>query len=385
MNKKIMVVVSSLDIGGTETHICQIFPRLKALNYRIRVFTTKQPGAMASLVRDAGIKVSYSKLAKFVSRFGRPGRIVGLMLSATHLCLLNLIYRPYIVHCYLPGPYILGGLAARLTRRPHLIMSRRGLNYYQKHYPKLTKVEYRLHKKASRILANSQEVLEQLKTDEQVNEARLRLIYNGVLMPDSCSAAARSLRSELGISTNSFVMIIVANLFPYKGHIDLLRALNEIKDKLPPDWHLLCAGRDEGCLERLKDFAKNHGLDKQIHWLGQRSDAKELLSIAQIGILCSHEEGFSNSILEGMAAGLPMVVTRVGGNAEAVVDQVSGYVVPAKNPMHLSQAILRLASDENLRKQMGQAARERASELFSIERCIDAYKNLYAELSECVG
>ena len=120
-------------------------------------------------------------------------------------------------------------------------------------------------------------------------------------------------------------------------------------------------------------------------WLGQRDDAPALLAAAGVGILCSHQEGFSNSILEGMAAGLPMLVTDVGGNAEAVVDGETGLVVPAHDPARLGAALASLAGDPAPRRAMGAAGRRRAAEHFSLDECVAAYERLYEGLLTAPG
>ena len=106
-----------------------------------------------------------------------------------------------------------------------------------------------------------------------------------------------------------------------------------------------------------------------------------LLAAADIGILSSNcNEGFSNGILESMAAGLPMVVTAVGGNAEAVLDGQTGFVVPPHDPTTLGNAILTLADDPCLRKKMGTRARARATEHFSLAASAATYRELYENL-----
>ncbi len=143
---------------------------------------------------------------------------------------------------------------------------------------------------------------------------------------------------------------------------------------------MLCVGRDDGLGPTLAELARGLRLDGNIRLLGSRADIPALLASADIGILCSHEEGFSNAILEGMAAGLPMVVTDVGGNAEAVVDQETGFVVPAHDPAALGAAILALASNAELRKKLGKAARRRVETHFSLEQCVERYDALYRDL-----
>ena len=93
-----------------------------------------------------------------------------------------------------------------------------------------------------------------------------------------------------------------------------------------------------------------------------------------------HEEGFSNSILESMAFGLPMVVTNVGGNAEAVIHESSGLVVPPKSPEGLGKALLSLASDKNKQRKYGRLAKNTVQQQFSLEKCVEKYEKIYDEV-----
>ena len=142
---------------------------------------------------------------------------------------------------------------------------------------------------------------------------------------------------------------------------------------------LFCLGRDDGIAAQLQSQIDAEGLRENIRLMGARSDVPDFLRMADIGVLCSHEEGFSNAILEGMAAGLPMVVTDVGGNAEAVVDGQTGYVVPPHDSAALGEALLKMA-DNSSRTAMGEAGRQRTRERFSMSACIDAYEALYREV-----
>ncbi|MBV8697006.1 MAG: glycosyltransferase, partial [Bradyrhizobium sp.] len=122
------------------------------------------------------------------------------------------------------------------------------------------------------------------------------------------------------------------------------------------------------------------GLESHISLLGVRSDIPDLLNASDVAILASHQEGFSNAIIEGMQAGLPVIVTDVGGNAEAVASGETGLVVAPRDPDALAAAILRLASDGELRQRYGAAGRRRVAVHFSLEACVAAYEALYRGL-----
>jgi len=279
--------------------------------------------------------------------------------------------------------YLIGGACAILTQTRCRVMSRRSLAAYQKSHPVLARIERELHGHMCAVLGNSKAVLQELR-GEGVPEERLGLIYNGIKNADPTYGAEKISREELlpaqNIDDETLVFILVANLIYYKGHENLLRAFGKIRASLPKKWVLLCVGRDDGIGTELMETARENQIFSNVRWLGPRSDTASLLAAVDIGLLCSDEEGFSNSILEGMAAGLPMVVTGVGGNAEAVVDGETGFVVPPQDPGRLGEAILTLVKDPGLCRRMGDAGRERIAKKFSAEACVQGYERLYAGL-----
>ena len=122
-------------------------------------------------------------------------------------------------------------------------------------------------------------------------------------------------------------------------------------------------------------------LERNVRLLGERRDVPLLLAASDIGVLPpTRNEGFSNAILESMAAALPMVVTDVGGNAEAVSDGTTGIVVRARDASALGAAILRLANDPDLRQSMGALAKARVAEEFSLAESTARYVALYESL-----
>lgn len=370
--KSILIVISSLNRGGTEGHVLQVFSKINREKYTIVVYTTSHKGVLAGALESQGVNVIEPPCAAVLRKFGRLGRYLLYGISSLKLSFLMLRLRPAIVHCFLPGAYLMGGICAIVTRCTKLVMSRRSLNYYQTKHVFLSRIERWLYKKTDLIIGNSKAVNRQL-LEEGVSEDKLVLLYNGVDLEKFHKSGAEKTK-------DSFTMIIVANLFAYKGHIDLIHALVSIKQELPKHWKLLCVGKDAGMENVLKTLTSDLQLSNHIQWLGECSDVVSLLSQADLGILCSHEEGFSNSILESMAMELPMVVTDVGGNAEAVLDGLNGLVVPPKNSTQLAQAILSLANDPARRQQMALASHERAVQCFSLKSCIHYYEMQYEKL-----
>jgi glycosyltransferase involved in cell wall biosynthesis len=392
VKKKLLVIIGSLEVGGTERHLVSFLPKLYQYGWTIEVLTLAKKGMLAPNLEKCGVIVTslltpghFKWIEKLPRLLGRLLRI-SLCVSRLTLKLKKEKGKESLLHFYLPESYVLGMFAASLARfSGQKIMSRRSLNDYQSRRPGIAWCEKKLHTKTSLILGNSKAILTQLKEQEGVPEERLRLIYNGVDMESFPSNVSRNkIREEtrqcFGVPKNAFVMVKVANLIPYKGHKDLLNALNIIQNKLPQSWRLLCIGRDDGIGQALKQQAEQFGLKEHVLWLGSRQDVPNLLVSADVGILCSHEEGFSNAILEGMAAGLPMVVTDVGGNKEAVINEQTGYVVPAKDMNALSGAILQCANHLDQAIVFGQRGRLRIVEHFSLEACVNAYVRCYEAL-----
>jgi glycosyltransferase involved in cell wall biosynthesis len=175
-------------------------------------------------------------------------------------------------------------------------------------------------------------------------------------------------------------MIVVANLIPYKGHADLLDALQLARHRLPVGWRLLCAGSGAEHAESLSRMANGLGLGRQVLWLGSRSDVPDLLTASDLGLLPSHQEGFSNALLEGMAAGLPMIATNVGGNPEAICHGRTGYIVAPHSPTQLAEAIVDLAVDVGKRRRFGKRGRARVLQRFSLATCVANYDRLFSAL-----
>lgn len=382
MKGRILYVIGSLDVGGAERHVTQVSIKLKERGWEPEFFVLTMGGPLTDNLKRCGIPIYGVRLPTWVVKLVSNARLrARLTLLLTSIVLIKTIWlrRPTVLHFFLPAAYIIGGLVSLFAIVPTRIMSRRSLNHYQSAYPISTKIELFLHSRMDMVCGNSLAVLKDLE-DEGVDEKHLRLIYNGIDMASFTGPFDRSKeRIQKEIPERSFVFVLVANLIPYKGHADLIEALARIKDDLPEHWLLLCLGRDDGIGASLKAHAEKLGLNEHIRFLGSRPDVNDFLRLADVGLLCSHEEGFSNAILECMAAGLPMVVTDVGGNAEAVVDGETGYVVPAHSPESLADAILRMNKQGELIR-MGAKARQRAEELFSMTACIDGYEAMYREM-----
>lgn len=378
-NPKLLLVTRALDVGGTERHLAQIAPGLARRGFDVSVYCIAKEGAQVEEIGAAGIRVAGPRPG--AGLLPRLGSAATLLTGALGLVPEMLLQRPDIAHFFLPHAFLAGSVAAALTQVPVRIMSRRSQNCYQRKHPALAKFERRMHGTMTAILGNSRRVVDELVHDEGVAADRAGLIYNGIELSNfQPSRSRKDMRASLAIAANATVIACVANLIAYKGHSDLLAGLAMVQHRLPQGWKLLAIGRDGGQLTALKAQAESLGLAGNVLWLGTRRDIPDLLNAADIGVQPSHEEGFSNAVIEGMAAGLPMVVTDVGGNGEAVRHAETGYVTAARNPAALGEALARLTGDSQLAARLGAAGRHRAGTLFSLEACLDKYEATYRAL-----
>ena len=139
-------------------------------------------------------------------------------------------------------------------------------------------------------------------------------------------------------------------------------------------------GKDEGLLRELQHLAETLGIAKQVAFPGYQESPQAFYGNFDLFLLTSVTEGLSNSLLEAMAMGLPTVVTRVGGNEELVVDGHTGYILPAGDVQGIAQAIITLARNEQLRRNMGQAGRRRIEHEFSFAQRLQRIESLYEQL-----
>ena len=196
------------------------------------------------------------------------------------------------------------------------------------------------------------------------------VIYNGI--------AARVHADRGRIKTGACQGICVARLDALKGINDLVRGVAECKT-MRVGFDLSLVG-DGPCRGELEGLVRSLDLSDEISFLGWREDVPALLMHADMYVLASYTEGMPLSILEAMAAGLPVVATAVGGVPELVQDGVTGLLVPPRDPQALAGAMSRLVKDPALRRRMGEAGRRRVEEHFSFDRMVQQYEDLYREL-----
>jgi glycosyltransferase involved in cell wall biosynthesis len=381
MPAKITYLLPNLESGGTERQVLALGRRLDRARFSPSLVTTAGGG---SLYRD------FSDVMPVTVHGGDPTQSKRFRSSPReHFRTIRLLAgefrrtRPDILHAYLPSPNVLGPIAAEIGGGTRVIVSKRGLADYKKNFyflPRL--VEPLGNRLADRILVNSDAVMRDVERTEKHWEGKFRKIYNGVApIAAWTEEEQRAFRAREGIPAGARVVLCVSNFYPYKGHADLVEAAALVAAAVPEVLFLL-VGRDAGTVEHCRNLARERSVDRNIRFLGGRSDVPDLIRASDLFVHPSHEEGFSNAILEAMAGGKPVVAYDVGGNPEAVEDGETGLLVPLRGSEALADAMMCLLRDPELRTNMGEKGRERATEHFSLERMVQEMEGLYESLVE---
>jgi glycosyltransferase involved in cell wall biosynthesis len=375
LDQSIPVVVAAppMRTGGTEQHLLHILPALAERGFAITAVLLGGGGALEARLRATQVDVVAP-----ASERRRP-----LRTAAQAVAIRDAVRRTgaRVVHAFLSEPYLAAFAALTLPggARPALIHGRRSEAFYAGKHPLAAYVERFAHRSAHRLVGNSAAVARELAIESGAPD-KVVIIHNGIPLEGPVVEPEReAARRVFGLGDAPLVLSVVANFHPYKGHADLLEALAIAKDALPPGWRLLLAGRDGGVLAQLTALAKARGIAGNLAMIGEWAGSREPYAAADIGLLVSHTEGFSNSLIEGMAAGIPMVATAVGGNPDAVTDGRTGLLVPPRDPAALAAALKRLGGDPALRRRLGEAAAAEVAERFSLAACVDAYARLWRE------
>jgi len=285
-----------------------------------------------------------------------------------------------IAHTFFETSDLWAGPIARFSGVPILISSRRDLGILRasKHH-----LAYRfVNRFFDRVLAVSQEVRNYCIVEDGLPPEKVLTLYNGIELDQIASRDSAAVsRASLGCVEASHLIITAANIRRVKGLDVLVRAAAIVQREFPRAIFLIVGGILEPEYAReLEELTRSLALPDTVKFLGARKDVMPLLAISDVFCLPSRSEGFSNALVEAMASGLPCVATRVGGNAEALADGQSGFIVDSDAPQAMAERILILLRDPELRRRMGQRGKETVESRFSAHSMITQLVGVYDEL-----
>lgn len=374
---RILFVIGSLGLGGAETQMVMLIRELVEKGIQCEVFVLQAEGPLSVPLNQMGVNIHSGRYRDGVTRLVKI-----LLLARAAWILWRKARRVTVVHAYLPLTNFMGACAGRLAGVKTIITSRRGLGNHQDKN-RFWKWCDRISNALSDVVTvNSLAVAQDTIVRDGLQSEKISCIYNGIDTGrfENSNLIRYTVRQSLGLKDGQVTLIIVANLIPYKGHADLLQALAKVVPHFS-SISLLVVGQDRGIEHSLRMQAESLGVADKIKWLGLRRDIPALLTAADIYVCASHEEGFSNSILEAMAAGKAVIATRVGGNEEMLEDGKLGVLVGSHDIDGLFAALECLCRDSMLRAQFGQIAAARVVSRYGAARMAQEYLELYRKFA----
>jgi glycosyltransferase involved in cell wall biosynthesis len=284
-----------------------------------------------------------------------------------------------LVHAHQYTPFFYALMGRWVCRRPPVLFTEHGR--HQPDYPRRKRMlaNRLLLEKRDRVVGVGRAVRDALIANEGIPPPRVAVLYNGVdLQPFAAAADRDAARREMGLGPEHLVLIQVARLDYLKDHLTAVRTLERVLARRPEARLVLVGEGPER--EPIEREVRRRGLTGHVRLLGLRKDVARLVPAADLFLLTSLSEGIPLTLIEAMAAGLPVVATDVGGVSEVVADGRTGALAPARDDARLAEHCLRLAADPVLRAAMGRRGRERAAERFAEPQMHAGYRQLYEEM-----
>jgi glycosyltransferase involved in cell wall biosynthesis len=366
---RVLHVFFDLSTGGVERLITDLSLGLTGPSLHVSA-ATYQDGPFGAQIREAGGDVSIlgashvrPRLARAIVHFRRLRALLSSGFDVVHTHSLGILWRVWIA-----------SVPRREWRWIHTEHIR--VDVPDLYPPRLLKMAPMLLRLPDTLTGVSATISDYYLNTVNITADRIHCVPNGVdLRRFERSDDRRVTRRRLGIPDGAWLIGTVANLRREKDHSTLLRALVRVR-AAEPRAHLALAGEGP-MLAALEAEARDLGIAPFVHFLGARTDVPEILSALDLYCLPSRFEGMPISILEAMAAGCPIVATRVPGTVDLVEDGRTGVLVPPDDTRMLADQLLRVGADAELRRRLVKAARTHVAEHATSDAMLRHYARLY--------
>ena len=367
---RVLIMLTSFQIGGTERQVVNVALGLDRNRFDLHLASIHRYGALMKEIESLDVPHASFPIRSLY----RPGTL----LQALRLAWYIRKHRIQVVHTYglytnlfaIPAAWLGGATAIIGSIRDRGDILTRAQRWFQRQVCRL----------ADCVMVNAESIRETL-IRQGYRADSLTVIRNGIVPARFRSMpGASQLRQEFHIPEGAPIVLVLSRLNPMKGVEYFLDAASVVSRELP-DARFLIVG-DGLSKFHLQERAASLGLADRVLFTGFRTDVPQLLSEASLSVLPSLSEGLSNTLLESMAAGVPVVATRVGGNPEIVEDGVSGLLVPPRDSAALADAMSRILRDPVLASAVQEAGRRRIGELFSMQASIRQVERLYLKMIE---
>ena len=365
----VSLLIPTLDRSGAEKQLVSLACGLSRDEFQVEVIALTRGGPLETELTQHQIPLTI---------IGKRHRLdlQALRRLRQHLA----TNRPNLLHTWLFAANAYGRIARTASPTTRVIVSERCVDSWKRRWQLW--IDRRLITRTDQFLANSQAVAEFYRSVGVAAE-RIEVIPNGIDArsvplagngPDHASLR-REVRDEFHLPHDTALVTTVGRLAAQKRIDDLIWAI-ELLGHLAKTAHLLIVG-DGPRRQALQQYAQQAGCQDRVHFAGHRDDVPRIYAASNVAWLASEFEGQSNSLMEAMAAGLPVVASDIPANAELVQDGITGHLVPVGDAAEFAKRTARLLEDPERATQLGQAARNRILEHHSIEANIDAHARLY--------
>jgi sugar transferase (PEP-CTERM/EpsH1 system associated) len=369
---RILHVMDTLEVGGLENGVANLIQRMDSERFEHAVCTVRRGGSMTNRLPLDRVRIVNldSAGSRFSSQVGSLARTIRAI-------------KPHIVHSRNWGA-IEAVLAGWWTGSCAVVHSEHGIESVGDNQDPLRRRWFRRlsYSLAEQVFCVSHQLCNHYEKTTGFPARRMTVIHNGVDVARFYpQPAGRSrMREQLGIPSEDFCIGALGRLEPIKNLMTLLDAAAVIPVSRK-HWRILIAGAGSD-LPMLRQAAESRTeLRGHVQFVGEIEDAPRFLNALDAYVLPSMSEGISNSLLEAMATGLPVIVSAIGGNPEVVVDNESGLLFPAGDPGALADRLLLVWEHGETRTRLGQEAVQRVEEHFSVESMVREYESLYSRLA----
>jgi glycosyltransferase involved in cell wall biosynthesis len=373
--QSVAFVIGSMSLGGAETQMALLATELVRRGWQVTLYSFED-GPVRARFEAGGVRVVLGGYDS--TSGGKLTKLAKLVRGQLRLIALLMRDRPHVLHAFLPLSNLLGAMAGKMARVPVIITSRRALGLHQDRHPWWPWFDRFANACSHIVTVNSAAVGEDTVARDGIAREKLALIYNGLQfsVPGDIVEVRQRIRQELSLADTDVALVCVANLIPYKGHAELIEAFATLRAE-GANATLVLVGEDRGIGAALAAQAEELGVGASIKFLGRRSDVKTLLYGMDIGVMASHEEGFSNALLEKLAAGLPVVATSVGGNPEALDGMPDCILVESKNPASLFGGLKKAVQEVRDSAQRRGLRSQIVIERYSVDAAVSRHESIY--------
>ena len=366
---KILFVIDSLRFGGAERQLVELIKGLDKNKFEIHLCCLiNDPAGYTDIIKELGIKIRYFS-REFMFDI-RPILSISEYIKQMRIDL---------VHSFLSLGALFGVIAAKIAGVRVICSGIRDAKDQSAMYWIYKRIESVL---SDCLVSNS---VAGFTNRFKKNKQHFRVVYNGIDFNrfELNVTDTGNVKEELGISRFSHIVGMVANLSDYKDHQTLLDAIPLVLRRFANTCFLLIG--DGPKRENLERKVKRQGLKKNVIFGGYRSDVERIYPAMDISVLVArvdehHSEGISNSLLESMASGIPVIATTGGGTDELIVHGRNGLMVPPADPKHLAESIIDVLSNQKKASAMAKVALQDVKARFGLDRYVEDYVSLYHEV-----